>query len=429
MKAERMPSKSQLTESLKVEHFRQISRTFRKYFGLGLETVDERGREVSSLCTNDCTPQFCKTIKTSNALSKRCRQERLRSLSMAFETGQPYISLCHAGIVLVCVPVMDKEAPLGGLFFGKCLWEPINKVIEADLLKRLISSRLNPKKVINDACSLPVITARTIHSASEFLYIMLYETTNLDPRIIQWRRRKSEQQAQISDFIQQQKKLGAGDKYPYQNERELINKVKIGDKIGAKKILNTILATIMFRNPGQLDVLKTRLIELLSVLSRSAAEGGVDIDLMLKRNAGYINKVIMLDTQEDVCVWISHALNEFVDSVYGVLHSNKIKRVNSAVDYIDANYNRRLKLSDVAEAAHLSVSRLAHLFKEQMGTTVIDYMISVRIDQARKLLLATDESCTRISFELGYNNQSYFCHSFKKIVGMTPRQFRKSNRR
>ena len=93
------------------------------------------------------------------------------------------------------------------------------------------------------------------------IYIMLYETTNLDPRIIQWRRRKSEQQAQISDFIQQQKKLGAGDKYPYQNERELINKVKIGDKIGAKKILNTILATIMFRNPGQLDVLKTRLIE------------------------------------------------------------------------------------------------------------------------------------------------------------------------
>ena len=429
MKDGKMSSKSQLTESLKVEHFQQISRTFRKYFGLGLETVDERGREVSSLCTNDCTPRLCQTIKASKALSKRCRQERLRSLSMAFETGQPYISLCHAGIVLVCVPVMDKEVPLGGFFFGKCLWEPINKVIEADLLKRLISSRLNLKKVINDARSLPVITARTIYSASEFLYIMLYETTNLDPRIIQWRRRKSEQQAQISDFIHQQKKLGVESKYPYQNERELINKVKIGDKIPAKKILNAILGTIMFRNPGQLDVLKARLIELLSVLSRSAAEGGVDIDLMLKRNAGYINRVIMLDTQEDICVWISHALNDFVDRVYKVVNSNKIKRIDSAVDYIDANYNRQISLADVAKAAHLSVSRLAHLFKEQMEMTVIDYLRSVRIDHARKLLLATDESCTRISYELGYNNQSYFCHTFKKIVGMTPRQFRKSNRR
>ena len=218
-------------------------------------------------------------------------------------------------------------------------------------------------------------------------------------------------------------------KYPYQNERELINKVKIGDKIGAKKILNAILGTIMFRNPGQLDVLKARLIELLSVLSRSAAEGGVDIDLMLKRNAGYINRVIMLDTQEDICVWISHALNDFVDRVYKVVNSNKIKRIDSAVDYIDANYNRQISLADVAKAAHLSVSRLAHLFKEQMEMTVIDYLRSVRIDHARKLLLATDESCTRISYELGYNNQSYFCHTFKKIVGMTPRQFRKSNRR
>jgi len=77
----------------------------------------------------------------------------------------------------------------------------------------------------------------------------------------------------------------------------------------------------------------------------------------------------------------------------------------------------------------LSVSRLAHVFKEQMGITLVDYLTNVRIERAKKLLLATDQNCTEICFEVGYNNQSYFTRTFKDLVGMTPRQFRIKNQR
>jgi two-component system response regulator YesN len=425
-----MAGETHLTGMVTTGHFRQIESVFQKHFGLGLEVLDVRAREVAKMCTSGCHPRFCRILKTSKSGAKRCHQDRLRSLSMAFETGQPYISLCHAGIMLVCVPVMEKDIPLGGFFFGKCLCEPINGVAEGDILKRLRGLRLERKKIVDAARRLPVISARTIHSASEFLFIVLYETTKLDPRIIQWHRRKSEQQAQISEFIRQRRKeLVADSKYPYQSEQKLIGKVKIGDKTGAREILNSILGTIMFRNPGQLNVLKARLAELLGVLSRSAAEGGADIDFLLERNANYISKVITLDTQEDICAWISEALNDFIDSVYHALDSGRTRRLKPAIDYIDRNYSQKIGLADVAKAAYLSVSRLGHLFKEQMGMTVIDYLTRVRIDHAKHLLLATDDSCTQICFESGYNNQSYFCRTFKEIVGMTPRQFRKSNRR
>jgi len=69
------------------------------------------------------------------------------------------------------------------------------------------------------------------------------------------------------------------------------------------------------------------------------------------------------------------------------------------------------------------------VFKEQMGITIIDYVTSVRIEQAKHLLLATDQSCTEICFEVGYNNQSYFTRTFKTLVGMTPRQFKIRNQR
>jgi len=64
-----------------------------------------------------------------------------------------------------------------------------------------------------------------------------------------------------------------------------------------------------------------------------------------------------------------------------------------------------------------------------MGITMIDYVTSVRIDHAKRLLLTSDKNCTEICFQVGYNNQSYFTRTFKELVDMTPRQFRSLNRR
>jgi two-component system response regulator YesN len=77
----------------------------------------------------------------------------------------------------------------------------------------------------------------------------------------------------------------------------------------------------------------------------------------------------------------------------------------------------------------LSVSRLAHLFKEHVGITVIEYLTNIRINQAKQRLLGGDGNCTQICFEVGYNNQSYFTRIFKQVTGMTPRQFRRENKR
>ncbi len=64
-----------------------------------------------------------------------------------------------------------------------------------------------------------------------------------------------------------------------------------------------------------------------------------------------------------------------------------------------------------------------------MNITPIDYLTKVRIERARDQLLSTDDNCTKVSFDNGYNNQSYFNRIFKEQVGMTPLQFRKMNKR
>ena len=424
-----MGKKKQSGRFLAGEKFERIESVFRKHFQLGLETRNVGGKEIRTMCSGDCEPQFCQIVRSGSVGRRRCNKERRRSLKIAIETGQSYISICHAGIVLVCVPVMDKDKALGGMFFGKCLWEPVTAILVEDIRKRLKGICRDRKKLAAAMRKLPIIPGRKIHKAAEFLFDLLYEVGGFDSRVIRWRRQRSEQQSQIGEFIQERKKLGTEWRYPLESERELLGKVKIGDRTGAKEILNSILGTILFLNPGELGILKARLLELLSILSRAAVEGGVGIDVMLEKNLAYVNKVMQIDEQGDLCAWISTALNDFIELVYSSQDGRKVTQISPAINYVDANYDKPITLAEIARASHLSVSRLAHIFKEQMGITIIDYLTGVRIERAKQLLLATDQNCTEICFQVGYNNQSYFTRTFKELVGMTPLQFRAKNRR
>ncbi|HEG42441.1 MAG TPA: hypothetical protein ENH94_00175 [Phycisphaerales bacterium] len=243
--------KIELTDLFLEEHFEKIQVAFHKHFPFDLETSNIDGRAIRQMCSANCSPSFCKVIRSSNAGAKRCHQDKLRSLTIAIETGQPYTSICHAGIVLVCIPIMDHENPLGGLFFAKCLCEQPSEEIEKDVLKRVKGLHIDKKRLMEAVAELDVISSRKLHEAAEFLFILLYETTELDPRVMHWRRQQTRQQAEISDFIQQRKDLDSVLQYPYESERKLIGKVKIGDRTGAREILNTLLGTIMLQKDGE----------------------------------------------------------------------------------------------------------------------------------------------------------------------------------
>jgi two-component system response regulator YesN len=424
-----MAEQPNLIGILTPQMFERIERAFRGRFKLALETTGRDGAAVEGLCSEGCRTPLCRLIQRDSEGGPRCVAERRRAIEIAVETGQPFITVCHAGLVLVCVPIVDRDTVHGGIFFGKCLWERPTSSLGEDIAGRLQGIPVEAGRIAETVKQLPVARGHQIHAAAEFLFELLYEVCGLDAKVIRWRRQRALQQSEIGEFIQERKKLGAQWRYPLESERALIQKVKIGDRTGAKEILNSILGTILFKDIGDLGILKVRLLELLTVLSRSAVEGGVDVHTMLEKNLAYVNKVMQIDTQEDLCAWLSAALNEFLELVYSSRDARKMTQIRPAIEYIDAHFDQPVTLAEIARAAHLSVSRLAHLFKEQMGVTPIDYVTGVRIERAKGLLLGTDQSCTEIGFAAGYGNPSYFTRTFKLFVGATPRQFRAQNRR
>jgi len=102
------------------------------------------------------------------------------------------------------------------------------------------------------------------------------------------------------------------------------------------------------------------------------------------------------------------------------------RAVADALRYIHTNYSRDLSLNDLAEAVHLSPFHLARLFKEALGVSPHQYLIQVRVNSARSLLSAGsgERSLAEVASAVGFADQSHLTRHFKRILGITPKQFR-----
>ncbi len=89
-------------------------------------------------------------------------------------------------------------------------------------------------------------------------------------------------------------------------------------------------------------------------------------------------------------------------------------------------YQEELRIPELAAMENLSHSRYIVLFREQMGTSPTAYLIGLRMEHACYLLLNTDMSVKQIGVCVGYSDPKFFSKLFKKHVGVSPLQYRKS---
>jgi len=99
--------------------------------------------------------------------------------------------------------------------------------------------------------------------------------------------------------------------------------------------------------------------------------------------------------------------------------------VESATKYITQNYSQDLTLSSIAEQCHVNKYYLSKLFKEIMGINLNSYINIIRVHEATRILTETDLSILEVSQACGYNSLKHFCEVFKKIMGVSARDFRK----
>lgn len=97
-------------------------------------------------------------------------------------------------------------------------------------------------------------------------------------------------------------------------------------------------------------------------------------------------------------------------------------KLQQAIDYINAHLAEDISLEAIASVVSMSQYHFARLFKQSTGFSPYQYALQCRVNRGKKLLLQGKLGIAEVALEVGFSSQSHFTQSFKKIIGVTPKQ-------
>ena len=106
----------------------------------------------------------------------------------------------------------------------------------------------------------------------------------------------------------------------------------------------------------------------------------------------------------------------------------KDERVDLIKQYIKDHLDRIITTRELCDLTFLSESRLLHLFKEQMGLPIRNYILWVRLKEAISLILKGDQNLTQIAYNAGFSDSSHMTKTFTNVLGINPAEIIKNSK-
>lgn len=109
--------------------------------------------------------------------------------------------------------------------------------------------------------------------------------------------------------------------------------------------------------------------------------------------------------------------------------SKSLMRMGNVISHLETNFAEPVELQDLQDIANLSSSSLLKNFKEATGLSPIEYLLRVRISRAIELMRDDDTTITDAAFAVGFSDSNYFARQFKRIMAISPSEYRERMRR
>lgn len=136
------------------------------------------------------------------------------------------------------------------------------------------------------------------------------------------------------------------------------------------------------------------------------------------------NNHTLLEIQQSVfTLWIPLYQNFPRQKSKAVRPNRQLTAVKQMLSFIQEHYKETLSLEMIADSGNVCKSSCAALFRKYLCQTPISYLTGYRLDKSLDLLLNSDMSITEISYEVGFNNASYFAETFRKYYHCAPREY------
>lgn len=415
-----------LTDYINQRDLTKLLDDFSESIGIYIDAVDTKGKSLL-LDRTYCKCEFCKYIQSTEEGKEKCRRSYENVSKECYRWKDTYFSTCHAGIVLWSFPIVINSEQVGAIVCGQVLlWKPdkyfykqlkqFNKdILDMDILKEKVG-KLN------------IISAERCKSIASTLYIIVNYLTksNTDlfyrqQEINQWR---SYMTKQIKERKEKYKNTKFDNSVYVKREKSLLQYIRTGNREKVKELLPKVCTDIEILFDFDLDGVKKGSLELITLISRAAIDGGVECNISLDICREFTMKIDSYKTSEELFDGIYNIILKLIDIVYLLIDNNQHSTLKKAKEYINENYNKDITVKKIANYLYISDYYLCHLFKENLNYTVNDYITRVRVEKAVELMNNREMNIKDIMYKVGFSSQSHFTKIFKKILGVTPGVYR-----
>jgi two-component system response regulator YesN len=202
--------------------------------------------------------------------------------------------------------------------------------------------------------------------------------------------------------------------------------MQIDEKQGVLAQLEQVLSQMARDAAYQEEVFKSQVVDLLMRMSRFAIDRGANASDVLTQNALVIHDLYETIRYDKFVLKVSHYASWLVAQA-GSCHWPEVSTVaKQALTFLHRHHHQSVTLDDVANWCCVSKYHLGHMFKEEVGVSIIDYLNQIRIDKAKYYLESSDLPIQQISNSVGFQDANYFSRTFRKVTGQSPRAYRKA---
>lgn len=212
-------------------------------------------------------------------------------------------------------------------------------------------------------------------------------------------------------------------------EQALLRMVGKGDTAALKEWINrapAIRGGVLAKE--QLRQMKNTFIVTVTLVSRAAVGGGMDVDDAFSLSDSYIQQCELLSSPTDILNLQYRMVLDYSERVERLrLGKQPSKLTINVANYIQHHMSEPIIVERIAAELFLNRSYLSRKFKEETGETLTAFILKEKTEEAKRLLRYSDKSLTAIGSYLGFSSAGHFSRVFKTYVGSTPSEYREKH--
>jgi len=405
------------------EKLQEVVSAFHKATGLGCAVTDVEGKLILEAGQSYKRCELCRSLKKSGEM---CEQSHRYGAQESERFGGKYVYYCPLGLVFFVTPVQEDFYTIAKVTAGPFMMMNLEDFLAVNFLEGEAGPLKKNRKLLEILRNMPQVEP----AKADGLLSLLFYAVSVANGLMETQRLVRIQQAEfnsnsVNEFARQIKDSGNQKEYPMNMEQTLIRSIVTADKPEAQRVLNEILGYIFFESGGHLLQIKSRMYELIVVISRAAIQGGADTKYTFSLNSQYLQQLEHINDMNQLCYWLGMVLDRFMDNTFRLTEVKHADSMYKMVQYIREHYAEKITLETLSQITYLTPTYISKLFKQELGCNFVTFLNRTRIEKSKELLLQDKEyRLADIAQEVGFEDQSYFTKVFKRWEGVAPNRYR-----